>query len=100
MSRFWSPVVHDLTPYVPGEQPKLANLVKLAETERRVTPGVPRRKGGGAELFDGLTVFKPDGDMLRNLFRRIEATAALDDIAGPILQEIAQRVEAYLSRAR
>jgi histidinol-phosphate aminotransferase len=22
MSRFWSPVVHELTPYVPGEQPQ------------------------------------------------------------------------------
>ena len=29
MSKFWSDVVHRLTPYVPGEQPKLANLVKL-----------------------------------------------------------------------
>lgn len=71
----------------------LANLVKLAETERRVTPGAPRRQGGGAELFDGLTVFKPGGDMVRNLFRRIEATVVLDDVAGPILQEIAQRVQ-------
>lgn len=71
----------------------LANLVKLAETERRVTPGAPRRKGEGAELFDGLTVFKPGGDMVRNLFKRIEATAALDDVAGPILQEIAQRLQ-------
>jgi hypothetical protein len=29
MSTFWSPVVHGLTPYLPGEQPKLANLIKL-----------------------------------------------------------------------
>ena len=28
MSRFWSPFVKDLVPYVPGEQPKLARLVK------------------------------------------------------------------------
>ncbi|MEY3244581.1 MAG: hypothetical protein RJB20_821, partial [Pseudomonadota bacterium] len=27
MSKFWSDVVHKLTPYVPGEQPKLDNLV-------------------------------------------------------------------------
>ena len=31
MSRYWSAVVHGLTPYVPGEQPKLANLVKLKD---------------------------------------------------------------------
>ncbi|MCE2575959.1 histidinol-phosphate transaminase [Komagataeibacter sp. FNDCR2] len=33
MSRFWSPVVHHLTPYVPGEQPRLANLIKLNTNE-------------------------------------------------------------------
>ncbi|MEI2416126.1 histidinol-phosphate transaminase [Orrella sp. JC864] len=33
MSRYWSEVVHGLTPYVPGEQPKLANLVKLNTNE-------------------------------------------------------------------
>ena len=38
MSRFWSPVVHDLTPYVPGEQPKLANLVKLNTNENPYGP--------------------------------------------------------------
>jgi len=30
MSRFWSQVARDLTPYVPGEQPKIANLIKLS----------------------------------------------------------------------
>lgn len=38
MSRFWSPVVHGLTPYVPGEQPKLANLVKLNTNENPYPP--------------------------------------------------------------
>ena len=33
MSRFWSKVVHGLTPYTPGEQPKLANLIKLNTNE-------------------------------------------------------------------
>ena len=33
MSQFWSPLVHSLTPYVPGEQPKLANLIKLNTNE-------------------------------------------------------------------
>ena len=36
MSRFWSPVVGTLSPYVPGEQPKLQNLVKLNTNERGV----------------------------------------------------------------
>lgn len=33
MSRFWSDVVKTLTPYVPGEQPRLKNLVKLNTNE-------------------------------------------------------------------
>ena len=38
MSRYWSAVVHGLTPYVPGEQPKLPNLVKLNTNENPYGP--------------------------------------------------------------
>ena len=38
MSRFWSDVVKGLTPYVPGQQPKLANLVKLNTNENPYGP--------------------------------------------------------------
>lgn len=38
MSRFWSPAVARLTPYVPGEQPKLADLVKLNTNENPYPP--------------------------------------------------------------
>ncbi len=38
MSRFWSPLVHDLSPYVPGEQPRIADLVKLNTNELPVGP--------------------------------------------------------------
>ena len=38
MSKFWSPLVHSLTPYVPGEQPKLPNLVKLNTNENPYPP--------------------------------------------------------------
>ncbi|OQP88141.1 histidinol-phosphate transaminase [Rhizobium rhizosphaerae] len=33
MSRFWSPIVHALSPYVAGEQPRIDNLVKLNTNE-------------------------------------------------------------------
>ncbi len=33
MSKYWSEVVRGLTPYVPGEQPKIAGLVKLNTNE-------------------------------------------------------------------
>lgn len=38
MSKFWSDIVHKLTPYVPGEQPKLNNLVKLNTNENPYGP--------------------------------------------------------------
>ena len=38
MSRFWSKVVHGLTPYTPGEQPKLTNLIKLNTNESPYPP--------------------------------------------------------------
>jgi histidinol-phosphate aminotransferase len=38
MSRYWSPVVAGLDPYVPGEQPKLQNLVKLNTNENPFGP--------------------------------------------------------------
>ncbi len=40
MSQFWSPIVHSLTPYVPGEQPKVDNLIKLNTNENPYPPSV------------------------------------------------------------
>ncbi|MFP8965303.1 histidinol-phosphate transaminase [Pokkaliibacter sp. CJK22405] len=38
MSKYWSPIVSQLTPYVPGEQPKVTNLVKLNTNENPYPP--------------------------------------------------------------
>ncbi|MXV43997.1 histidinol-phosphate transaminase [Saccharibacter sp. 17.LH.SD] len=38
MSRFWNSRVHKLEPYVPGEQPKIANLTKLNTNESPYGP--------------------------------------------------------------
>lgn len=38
MSQFWSPIVHTLTPYVPGEQPKVTKLIKLNTNENPYGP--------------------------------------------------------------
>lgn len=38
MSRFWSPIVHTLKPYVPGEQPQIERLVKLNTNENPAGP--------------------------------------------------------------
>src|SRR5215813_1028983 len=38
MTRFWSPVVHTLSPYVPGEQPRQDGIVKLNTNENPYPP--------------------------------------------------------------
>jgi histidinol-phosphate aminotransferase len=38
MSRYWSPIVHKLEPYVPGEQPRALDLVKLNTNENPYGP--------------------------------------------------------------
>lgn len=38
MSRYWSSIVHRLTPYVAGEQPAIADLVKLNTNENPYGP--------------------------------------------------------------
>ncbi|KAA1178115.1 histidinol-phosphate transaminase [Rhizobium tropici] len=38
MSRFWSPVVHSLTPYVAGEQPTTGGMIKLNTNESPYGP--------------------------------------------------------------
>jgi len=38
MNRYWSKAVHGLTPYTPGEQPALDNLVKLNTNENPYEP--------------------------------------------------------------
>jgi histidinol-phosphate aminotransferase len=38
MSRFWSSLTHDLKPYVPGEQPRMAELIKLNTNESPFGP--------------------------------------------------------------
>ncbi|SEQ41891.1 histidinol-phosphate aminotransferase [Amphritea atlantica] len=38
MSKYWSPAIRQLTPYVPGEQPKVDNLIKLNTNENPYPP--------------------------------------------------------------
>lgn len=66
MSKFWSPLVSDLTPYVPGEQPKMANLVKLNTNENPFGPSPKVVEAIQAELNDNLRLYPdPEGESLR-----------------------------------
>jgi histidinol-phosphate aminotransferase len=66
MSRFWSPIVHKLTPYVPGEQPKVANLIKLNTNENPYGPSPKALQAMQAELGDSLRLYPdPGADALK-----------------------------------
>ena len=66
MSKFWSPLVNDLVPYVPGEQPKMANLVKLNTNENPFGPSPKVIEAIQAELNDNLRLYPdPEGESLR-----------------------------------
>ena len=66
MSRFWSPIVHSLTPYVPGEQPKLANLIKLNTNESPYGPSPAALAAIRAAADDTLRLYPdPGSDRLR-----------------------------------
>ena len=66
MSKFWSPFVKDLVPYVPGEQPKLTKLVKLNTNENPYGPSPRAIAAMQAELNDGLRLYPdPNGEWLK-----------------------------------
>lgn len=67
MSKFWSPFVKDLVPYVPGEQPKLTRLVKLNTNENPYGPSPKALAAMQAELNDDLRLYPdPNGERLKH----------------------------------
>jgi histidinol-phosphate aminotransferase len=61
MSRLWSARVHDLTPYVPGEQPRIADLVKLNTNESPFGPSPRALEAIRAAATDDVRLY-PDAD--------------------------------------
>ncbi|MGE0332100.1 MAG: histidinol-phosphate transaminase [Ramlibacter sp.] len=68
---FFSPVVAGLTPYVPGEQPRIANLIKLNTNENpyppseRVVRAIATAAGQGLQLYPD-----PESTALRHAVAR------------------------------
>ncbi len=80
MSLYWSSLVHRLTPYVPGEQPRLTNLVKLNTNENPYPPSPRVIEAIANEIAQ-------DGQMLRlypdpNADSLKDAVAARYTVAG------------------
>ncbi|MFZ2295128.1 MAG: histidinol-phosphate transaminase [Polaromonas sp.] len=74
---FWSPVVHDLVPYVPGEQPRIANLIKLNTNENpypaspRVVQAITSAAQQGLQLYPD-----PESTLLRQAIARYHDISA------------------------
>lgn len=66
MSRFWSPVVQTLTPYVPGEQPQMERLVKLNTNESPYGPSPKALAAINQQNTDDLRLYPdPEGAALK-----------------------------------
>ncbi|MDP5239730.1 histidinol-phosphate transaminase [Uliginosibacterium sp. 31-16] len=71
MSAYWSDLVHRLTPYVPGEQPKMANLVKLNTNENPYGPSPKALAAIAAETNDTLRLYPdPNSDLFKQAVAR------------------------------
>ena len=71
MSKFWSPFVNDLVPYVPGEQPKLTKLVKLNTNENPYGPSPKAIDAMRAAISDELRLYPdPNSDLLKQAVAR------------------------------
>ncbi|GGK07852.1 histidinol-phosphate transaminase [Pseudomonas matsuisoli] len=83
MSKFWSRFVNDLVPYVPGEQPKVARLVKLNTNESPYGPSPKAIAAMQAELTDDLRLYPdPSGDRLRQSVARYYGIEANEVFVG------------------
>ena len=58
---YWSPLVRELVPYTPGEQPKVANLIKLNTNENPYPPSPLALNAMQAAVNESLRLY-PDPD--------------------------------------
>ncbi|MEN3109904.1 histidinol-phosphate transaminase [Uliginosibacterium paludis] len=71
MSVYWSDVVSRLTPYVPGEQPKIARLIKLNTNENPYGPSPKALAAIAAETGEALKLYPdPNSDLFRQAVAR------------------------------
>jgi len=66
MSKYWSKIVESLTPYIPGEQPKLDNLIKLNTNENPYGPSPAVLAAIRDETSENLRLYPdPNSDKLK-----------------------------------
>ncbi len=96
MSRFWSQVVRDLTPYVPGEQPKIANLVKLNTNENPYPPSPRVLAAIAEELGEDASRLRlypdPNADRLKGAIAALHGVTAAQVFVGNGSDEVLAHV--------
>ena len=76
MSRLWSDLTHQLKPYVPGEQPRMADLVKLNTNESPTGPSPKAMAAIAAEAAETLRLYPdPEARALRETLARYHGVA-------------------------
>jgi histidinol-phosphate aminotransferase len=93
MSRFWSTLVHELTPYVPGEQPKLANLIKLNTNENPYGPSPKVLEALRDEVGDNLRLYPdPNADRLKAAIAQVNGITPAQVFVGNGSDEVLAHV--------
>ena len=99
MSRFWSPLIHELTPYVPGEQPRVADLVKLNTNESPLGPSPRVLEAIRAEAADTLRLYPdPESQALRRTLADYHGVEPAQVFVGNGSDEVLAHVFAGLLR--
>ncbi|MDP3513028.1 MAG: histidinol-phosphate transaminase [Sulfuritalea sp.] len=93
MSRFWSDVVKGLKPYVPGEQPKLANLVKLNTNENPYGPSPRVLEAIRAATGESLKLYPdPNAEQLKLAIAKYHAVDSSNVFVGNGSDEVLAHV--------
>ena len=99
MSRFWSALVHDLTPYIPGEQPRAADFVKLNTNESPIGPSPHVLEAVRAEAADTLRLYPdPESSLLRRTLADYHGVETSQVFVGNGSDEVLAHVFAGLLR--
>jgi len=85
--------VHTLTPYVPGEQPKISNLIKLNTNENPYGPSPRVLSAIQAEVADGLKLYPdPNSDQLKGAIARYHGVTSANVFVGNGSDEVLAHV--------
>lgn len=83
MNPYWSSVVHTLTPYVPGEQPKRTDLIKLNTNENPYPPSPRALQAMAAEAAESLRLYPdPNAERVRQAVAEFHGVSASQVFVG------------------